>query len=389
MSLRGKPATPASRTWNNVVWALLVLAVVAPIAFLANQSIGAANDRRSATIRERHAVAYLTALAPLTGEVFLAQAFALRGGSISFDDLSAAVARVAEADRQWGDELRTRERWSALEQAIGVIYGGMAGDSEQVAATYQEIVSQLLALHGRVRDQGGLLVDPDLDAHYLAETVATELPATLAAVEDYANGLLLVADAEPDDQIEPVTEVMTAAEAVAEGSEEISEFLELAVSQTDSPTLGQDLINELDTFRRSVDQLGIAGSVLEANAAVVDGRRVAVRNAGTILQTKILSTLDRLLAARANRLAGAQRVVLMWVAPAALLTVVVLVMMLGRRRDVRVIEGPPEPPDTETGWGPPPAPASRDGAGPLLVGALTRRRDLAPNPERTNQHAAR
>jgi hypothetical protein len=387
MSLPGKPATPASRTWSNVAWALLALAVVAPIAFLANQSIGRANDARADTVRERHAVAYLTALAPLTGEVFLAQAFALRGGSISFDDLKAAVSRVAEADQQWGDELRTHERWNALDQAIGVIYGGVAGDPETVAATYEEIVEQVLALHGRVRDQGGLLVDPDLDAHYLAETVATELPEMLAAVETFANGLLLVAAAEPDDQTEPVAEVMTAAEAVAEGSEEVSEFLELAVSETDSPTLGQDLINELDTFRQSVDQLGTTADPLDLSVTVVDGRRVAVRNAGVILQTKILSTLDALLAARANRLAGAQRVVLMWVAPAALLAIVVLTLQLGRRPRVRVLDEPPEPPDAQTGWGPPPG---RDGAGPPpLIGAMIGWRGEASNPERTGQHASR
>ena len=390
MSLPGRPAPGPSKIWVNVVWALLVLAVVAPIAFLVNQSVTASNAERATTARERHAVAYLAALAPMTSELFIAQAFAVRGGSMSFDDLTAAVADVNAVDRQWGDELRTHERWSALEQAIGGVRGRIFGDADEAVGAYREVVSQLLALHDRVRDQGGLLTDTDLDAHYLTETVATELPAVLTAAEQYANALVLMASAGPSELTEAAAEALAAADAVTEGVEAISELLELAVSQTDSPTLGQDLINELDTFRQSVDQLGTAGSVLEANAAAVDGRRVAVRNAGVILQTKILSTLDGLLAARADGLAGTQRALTMWLAPGAGLAVVALVMTVARRRGSRVVEEP-DILDETPGWGPPPVPV-RDGAGPpLLVGAVTgwRGRSPAPGPERTDEHAAR
>src|SRR5688572_27049489 len=140
MSLSGRSATPTSRTWVSVLWALLVLAVVAPIAFLVNQSIGASNASRATAVRERHAVAYLAAMAPLTGELFIAQAFAVRGGALAFEDLIASVARVNEANRQWGDELRTNERWTALERIIGDTRGRRFADAQDAAASYQEIV---------------------------------------------------------------------------------------------------------------------------------------------------------------------------------------------------------------------------------------------------------
>ena len=405
MSLPGKPATPPSRIWGNVVWALLVLAVVAPIAFLVNQSVAASNAARATTVRERHAVAYLTALAPLTSELFIAQAFAVRGGSMSFDDFTAAVELVAGVDRQWGDELRTHERWTTLEQAVSGIRGRIFGDAEEARGVYREIVSQLLALHERVRDQGGLLTDADPDTHYLTEAVAAELPATLAAAEQYANALALVAAAGPGDRTGPAAEALAAAEAVTEGAEAISEFLELAIAQTDSPTLGRELINELDTFRQSVDALPTTGSNPEANAAVAAGRRVAVRNAGVILQGKILSTLDGLLAARADRLAGDQRALMVSLAPGAVLAVVVLAMAMARRRRGGVQEEPSDVIDEAPGWGSPGP--GRDGAGPPpLAGAVTGWRGAlagsqrgagrpsshggeAPNPERAGQHAAR
>ena len=276
MSLPGRPATPTSRIWINVLWALLVLAVVAPIAFLANQWTAASNAARAETARERHAVAYLAALAPLTSELFIAQAFAVRGRALAFQDLTAAVALVGEVDGQWGDELRTHERWTALERAIGDTRGRPFASADAAAANYHEIVRQLLALHGRVRDQGGLLSDPGADTHYLAETVATELPATLAAVEEYANGLVLVDVAPPDERTEPMAEVLSAADAVTEGGEEISEFLQLALAQTDSPTLGGDLINQLDTFLQTLDLLGTAGPSPRTDATGADNRRVAV-----------------------------------------------------------------------------------------------------------------
>jgi hypothetical protein len=380
MSLPGKPAPPTSRIWVTVLWVLLVLAVVAPVAFLVDQSASASNAARAQTVRERHAVAYLAALAPLTAELFIAQAFAVRGGALAFDDLTDAVARVGEIDRQWGDELRTHERWTALERAIGDSRGRRFPDAEAAAANYSEIVHQLLALHARIREQGGLLTDSAADTHYLAETVASELPATLAATEDYANGLVLVAAAEPDERTEPMAGVLAAAEAVTEGGEEISEFLELAVAQTDSPTLGRDLINELNTFRQTLDVLGAAGPEPQTDAAAADGRRVAVRNAGVALQTKILSTLDTLLVGRADRLAGTRRTLTLWLAPGAVLAVMVLATTLARRRRVVVLEEP-DPLDAESVWGPPPtSPTSRVGVGPPLVGAVTRWRRDAPAP---------
>jgi hypothetical protein len=366
----------------------LVLAVVAPVAFLVNQSIGASNAARTQTVRERHAVAYLAALAPLTGELFIAQAFAIRGGALSYEDLTAAVARVGEVDRQWGDELRTHERWTELERVIGDTRGRRFANAEQAAGNYQEIVRQVLALHDRVRDQGGLLTDSAVDTHYLAATVASDLPATLAATEDYANGLVLAAAAEPDDRTEPMAEVFSAAETVTEGGEEISESLELAVAQTGSPTLGRDLINEIDTFRQTLDLLGAAGPTPATDMTAVDARRVAVRNAGVVLQTKILSTLDGILLARADRLAGTQRTLALWLAPGVALAVVVFTMTMTRRRRVRILDTPSEVLDEVTEWGPPPAPPTgRDGAGPPLVGAVTGWRGEAP--ERAGQHVPR
>jgi hypothetical protein len=392
MSLPGKPATPTSRIWVNVLWALLVLAVVAPVAFLVNQSLGASNAARAAAVRERHAVAYLAALAPVTAELFIAQAFAVRGGALAFDDLIASISRVNDVNGLWGDELRTNERWTVLERTIGDARGRTFAEPEEAAAVYEEIVSQLLALHGRVREQGGLLTDPAVDTNYLVETVATELPATLAAVEEYANGLVLVAAAAPDDRTEPMAGVLSAAEAVNEGGEEISEFLELAVAQTDSPTLGRDLINELDTFRQALETLGTAGPTPETDVTAADVRRVVVRNAGIALQTKILSTLDAMLATRTDRLGGTQRVLTLWLAPGAVLAVVVLATALSRRRRVRVLDDPPDALDGVTEWGPPPAPAtSREGAGPPLIGAVTRWRGEARRPasERAGQHVPR
>jgi hypothetical protein len=389
MSLPDKPATPTSRIWVNVLWALLVLAVVAPIAVLVNQSMAASNAARAATVRERHAIAYMTALAPLTSELFLAQAFAVRGGALAFDDLIASVARVNEVNGRLGDELRTNERWTALERAIGDTRGRRFADAEQAAASYREIVRQLLALYGRVRDQGGLLTDAAPDSHYLAETVASQLPATLAAAEAYANSLVLVDLAGPDDRAAPMAEVLAAAEAVNEGGEEIAEFLELAIANTDSPNLGRDVINELDTFRQALEVLGTAGPAPQTDAAAADGRRVAVRNAGIVLQTKILSTLDGVLAARENDLAAARQRLTLWLAPAALLSIVVLTMTLSRRRRVRVLDDPPDALDAITEWGPPAPAPIRDGAGRPVVGAATgwRGQARAPSPDREPDRA--
>jgi hypothetical protein len=332
MSLPGKPASPPLRSWRNAGRLLLVLAVVAPVAFLVGQSLRASNDGRANIDREQHAVAYLAALAPLTNELLAAQAAAVRGGEVPADRLSAAVAQAAQADRVWGGELRTHERWAALDLAIGINRGRSFVDAATTVGTYREIVGKLLGLYGRIRDQGGLLVDPDVDTHYLAETVAAALPRTLTAAEDYVNGLAVVAAAAPAERTVAMADVVAATEALAEGAEEVSEFLELAIAQTRSQSLGRDLVNELDAFRQSVDLLEPAGT----NATAADSRRVAVRDAGIALQARILTALDGLLEDRATRLVDAQLVVVLWLVPGIVLGAAMGTAGLVRRRRGKV-----------------------------------------------------
>jgi hypothetical protein len=85
-------------------------------------------------------------------------------------------------------------------------------------------------------------------------------------------------------------------------------------------------------------------------------------------------------------------VLTLWLAPAAVLAIVVLATALARRRRVLVLEDPHDALDRMTEWGPPPAPAlSRDETGPPRTGAVTRWRGQArtPGSERTGQHVPR
>src|SRR6185312_12660756 len=147
MSLPGRPVAARSRIWGSVGWVLLAVTIAAPLAFLANQSLSASGRGRAQVDRERHAVAYLTALAPLAGELFAAQTVAVRGGAPQPDRLNAAVARGADADRLWGDELRTHERWTALARDIQGIRGRTFGAPDKAVAAYREVVDQILGLH--------------------------------------------------------------------------------------------------------------------------------------------------------------------------------------------------------------------------------------------------
>ena len=46
---------------------------------------------------------------------------------------------------------------------------------------YQEVTDLLLALYGKVRDESGLVHDPDADAYQLQESVGANLPIAVIA----------------------------------------------------------------------------------------------------------------------------------------------------------------------------------------------------------------
>jgi hypothetical protein len=105
--------------------------------------------------------------------------------------------------------------------------------------------------------------------------------------------------------------------------------------------------------------------------------------------------LDALLVARVDGLAGTQRVLALWVAPGVVLALVVLATVVARRRQVRVLDDSPDALDQVAEWGPPAPPATRTGTGPPLIGAVTGWRGDTPTPnadrgpERAGQHVPR
>jgi hypothetical protein len=370
-----RPSGP-SRTVSVTLRIMLVLAVAVPLAFLYRQVARSAEDGLALVARERHGVAYLEALVPLTDEWFDAQATAVAGESVRFPQLAAAAAAVDVVDQRWGDELRTRPRWTAIRSAIDEIRTDTPGSREATFTAYQAVSDQLVALYRRVQDQSGLLVDPGLDTHFLAVAVGVELPAGLAVAGEYADRIAVLAPgpAAEEEGLDAIGALLAAREELADRGDELSENLEVAVASTSSQTLGPDLVSELDEYRRSIDVLlGVDRSNPLASAQAAAARTV-VQNAGLALQSRMLTALDGLLASRSTQLAQSERLALILLAPAAVLILIVAGVALWRLARSRSRGHEPTVADDATTWGAPPTPAGSGRVAPRI--------DLRPPTER-------
>jgi hypothetical protein len=356
----------------SVLAAALILVLLVPVGFLFVQAYESVNDRRTATEREIEGVAYLRALGHLTFTITDAQAARVAGRGADQDAVSAAVSQVAAADDRYGDALRTHDRWNGVRARIDSIRSDPRGDSATALGAYQEVTDLLLALYGKVRDVSGLVHDPDADAYQLQESVAANLPAAVIAAGRMAD-LAVVASAQPEPQrLATLSALALASVTLTVSASRLVEGLRAAADDTESRTLGSNLLSSLDRFQlTSQDLLSVAGQagLPASDPSIIVVKRAAVQGAASDLSATILNEVDRLLDARRDALTRDRLLVLAAGALALLLALLAIVVLALAARTARAnarlaarANAPDEalprqrmagvPPEDQAAWGP-------------------------------------
>lgn len=352
------PQVRAGTGRPSVVAAILVLVLLAPVAFLFTQAYGSVGDRRAATEREIEGVAYLRALGQLAFTTADAQSAAVAQRQVDRDAINAAMAQVDAADERHGDTLRTHERWAEVRSRLNNARDAPPATSENAYAAYREIAELMLALFGKVRDASGLAHDPDADAYQLQEGVATYLPAAVIAAGRLADLAVLAPTRPADQQFNTQSDLALARVMLITSSNRLIEGLRSAADDTESRTLGGNLLTGLDNFQLATEQIisvaGLAGQPV-SDPSVIRPKQGALRDTGDVLSKTILNEVDRLLKDRQDDL-GRERLVLsatgLLILLLALVAIVVLVLgwRSSRAADARTRVG--GPPDDRPVWGP-------------------------------------
>jgi len=331
---------------RSALAAVLTASILVPAGYLFYRVWQANDELRNDTKLEQQGVEYLTSLSPLISALAESESAALRGVTAEPGSVTTAVARVAAVDQRLGDVLQTRERWAGLRDKIGRL-PGVAGDPQIVFQAHVEVADLTLALYSTVRNNSTLVRDPDNDLSHLQQAVALDLPNTVVQVNrmgDLAMMLAAVSGTATQRATQQATlgpQFGAAVQAVNIAVNSLTDNLQAAVDDTNSPTLSGNLVTSLDSFRRGVESLtrgaNPGGSPVPA----------AMQTAQTQLQTSLaglsgvtLKEMDSLFQDRLDTL-DTERIEALMAAGAALLLVIgaLLVRLTGRRRRHEIAPG--------------------------------------------------
>jgi hypothetical protein len=310
----------------HIARSLILVATLIPATIFFIQLYNTAGEEKSLTQRERHGIEYLTSLWQLTLTLTDVQSAVVSGRPPGdAEAIPGSLAAISLVDERLGDELRTHARWDELSAKIKSLPTTPGRDAAAAYTAYTEATELLLALYSEVREEAELIQDPDVDAFFLQDSIAEELPRMLVAAGRLTDLTHLAGGRKPADDISTITNLTVVRTAVIDPAEELTNDLRSAVDGAQSRTLSGTLLSQLETFGRRMDTF-TAVSAPQANQVVpnanaVDGARTDLQFAAGDLGNAILLELDGLFAERSTNLD-----IKRWFAVAAMAVAVLLVL---------------------------------------------------------------
>ncbi|GIF56896.1 hypothetical protein [Asanoa iriomotensis] len=374
---RSAPRSRARSGAQSALLSILVVALLVPVGALFAQTWRAEGDRADATQRELDGVAYLRTLQQVAFAVADAQSAAVAGQPARRDALAVAVQQADATDARLGATLRTTERWTGIRSRLETLRSAPTGDNPlETLADYREVGDLVLALYAKVRDESGLVHDPDGDAFHLQNSAAGELPVAVISAGRLADVALLAAAASapatpgrpklqltPDQQTQLLSQLVAERVTLVDASTRLIDDLRSAVDSTESRTLGSNLLSRLDRYQRTADIIAVGFAQPRTSSSSGDPSMITVlrgqlQAAAGELSSTIFNEVERLLNTRADAIDRER----MLAGGAVLLAVLLaigffLALFLGGRPRAARPTGPfPErdpatpPPDDATAW---------------------------------------
>jgi hypothetical protein len=335
---------------GRLVRSLVLVAVLVPVTILFVRLQDATGEQRSFAEKERHGVTYLASLWQLTLALTDAQAAAVAGRAPADPQaLPQAVEATGRVDQQFGGELRSHDRWTALRAVIEPLPQQTFTDPSAAYTAYIQAAEMLLALFGKVRQTSELIRDPKADAYFLEDAVAAQLPAVAIGAGRLAD-LTLIAPSRPEsERANQIATLAVVRSAVTFPAVELAADLRSAVDSTESRTLSGNLLRRLDLFQRTIDRFNTVSAPganeLAPDAGPVGGASTELQRAAADLGEAMYAELDGLIVTRIDDLDSQRRFALAMLALAVLLVVTPIAIVFVPRRRTSLDRRPPaEPP---------------------------------------------
>lgn len=174
--------------------ALVVLVMALPVACLVWLFIDARNVQIEATQREIQGIEYLKPLRTLVellpkhraaaNNYLSGEADAQAEMLLLQPEIDAVMPRVESVERAYGAEFGTSAHWERFKEDWRDIESTV--DSLTPIESFQRhsrLIGELTTLIRTIGDQAGLVLDPELDTHFLMDTVLSRLPQAIDTVD--------------------------------------------------------------------------------------------------------------------------------------------------------------------------------------------------------------
>lgn len=288
-------------------YALIMLVLLAPLAYVVERYVGVQSSNEQFSARERLGIEVVRPLWQLEASAVAARSAiatgsAAQGATADLEAVQASIdatALVAAGDA--GRELGIDARWDEVARHIAAAVA--ATDEMEPAAAFDmwsTAIDEIQVLIAAAADASNLTLDPDLDTYYLMDLTTTKGPALLDAAGARQSAIWL----------EPTDERVTAAAIEDVRIRDAAAAIDAGLAKTIGSTVDASIAVAMDAHRAT---LAAAVAAIAADDAAT---YTAVVDATVALGTDANDALDRLIEARVDRFAEQRRTTL-WLSTVA------------------------------------------------------------------------
>jgi methyl-accepting chemotaxis protein len=300
---------------------LIALVLIAPALFAVWQYRSQQNTQIAFSVKERVGVRELVPAGELLGDLADARLVAVRaavgdaGAKAHLPAARAAVARSVAAldkvDAELGSELGTAAQWAKLRRSIATTVAAAPREPQRTFDAYGKLSTAALALIVQAGNESNLILDPDLDSFYVMDALVNKVPTAVDTASRVSSREVAMAGGTGSGSLDQRIDLAVDKGVLGSTLDGARAGFATSFSKTADPALRPAL--EPTTARLSQAVTALNAELSRAVDRGPDGARggrlgAAAVDRANALQARLAPALDRLLAARVDRLrAGARR----------------------------------------------------------------------------------
>jgi methyl-accepting chemotaxis protein len=299
---------------------VIALVLIAPALYATWQFRSQQNAQIAFSAKERVGVEEIVPAQRLLADLATAQALAVRAAGHDAEATTAlpaaqaavrrSIAAMDATDARLGRQLGTSALWQRLRARITASLASAPAGASATLAAYDPLTAATVALIVQAGNDSNLILDSELDSHYAMDALVNKAPLALATAGRVSSREIAMVAAGRSTEAERVA--LAVDQGVLAGAvDAIAAGFKTAYADTADATLRPTLDPALAQLSGTTGSLTLELTRAvhrgpDGTAAAILGNDAIAASAG--LQSRLASALDRLLAARVDRLrASAQR----------------------------------------------------------------------------------